>query len=472
MQRLRTSSGADSLPTTGHVPRATAGRWRMLGGAPLAAVATAYLAACGVAVAPEAPGPEPVAKAVSFSVLEDYDKGADLTEVAADFRLMQELEVDTWRGSWGWDDYEPEPGRYDFAWLHRFAELAEAHGIVLRPYIAYTAPWAARGGTDDQYWNDPPRDVDAWARFVDTLVTAMAVHPNVLSYEIYNEQNVPLWWDGTRAEFAEVLIRGAAAVRAADPDAEVIVGGLVWPDAGWMEEICVDHGAASSFDIAPFHAYVETWFPPEQTVENFLGPDYRESYVATLREACGAQPVWINELGFATTPGNTETDQARWWVRAVATFLAEPSVEHLGIYEIKDLPTDRPVIGDPVNYHLGITYADRRKKLAFHTLDLLTDLLDVGTLVVADRELAVRVVAGTAGDVYRHLFRRPDGTQVLFVWDRTGSPTLELRLATPGRAAVEYALDGAATRYAAFDGRTLRGVRLEPDAPRIFAIEP
>ena len=29
---------------------------------------------------------------------------------------MQELEIDTLRCSFGWDDYEPEPGVYDFAW--------------------------------------------------------------------------------------------------------------------------------------------------------------------------------------------------------------------------------------------------------------------------------------------------------------------------------------------------------------------
>src|SRR5919112_1462769 len=98
-----------------------------------------------------APGPAPVndsrtvPKRVSFSVLEDYDKGEDLDEVARDFALMRELEVHTWRGSFGWDDYEPERGRPDFAWLRRFASLAREHDITLRPYLGYTAAWAAVG---------------------------------------------------------------------------------------------------------------------------------------------------------------------------------------------------------------------------------------------------------------------------------------------------------------------------------------
>src|SRR5688500_7656684 len=74
-------------------------------------------------------------KNVSFAILEDYDKGQDLREVERDFELMKQLGVRTWRGSIGWDDYEPERDRYDFEWLHRFAELAARHGIELRPYI-------------------------------------------------------------------------------------------------------------------------------------------------------------------------------------------------------------------------------------------------------------------------------------------------------------------------------------------------
>ncbi|MBZ0157743.1 MAG: beta-galactosidase [Alphaproteobacteria bacterium] len=80
--------------------------------------------------------PAPFSKRISFSILEDYDKGENLKEVAADFALFRELGVTTWRGSFGWDDYEPSRGNYDFAWLHRFAELAARNDITLRPYSA------------------------------------------------------------------------------------------------------------------------------------------------------------------------------------------------------------------------------------------------------------------------------------------------------------------------------------------------
>ena len=64
-----------------------------------------------------------VTKPVSFAVLEDYDKGDDLNDIALDFELLNELGIDEMRCSFGWDDYEPHKGEYDFAWLKQFVEL-------------------------------------------------------------------------------------------------------------------------------------------------------------------------------------------------------------------------------------------------------------------------------------------------------------------------------------------------------------
>lgn len=407
-------------------------------------------------------------KDVSFAILEDYDKGQDLREVERDFELMKELGVRTWRGGFGWDDYEPERDRYDFAWLHQFAELAARHGIELRPYVGDTPAWASAGGSDDQAWNDPPARPAEWADFVRRLVTAMRRHPNVRSWEIYNKENVRLWWDGTAEQYAAVLAAGARAVREADPNAELLLGGLVWPDAVWVEWAC----GAARVDVVPFHAYPEAWTPESVDVERYLDRGYRDSFVPAVRAQCGDPPIWINETGYATTEGRSERDQANWWARAFATFLADPDVEHLGISELKDLPPESTVIGGTPNYHLGLTRVDRTPKLAFHTVDLLTDLLDVGRLTVADGELGVRVSAGRAGALHHHLFVRPDGRQVLIVWDKHGAPTLDISLTRPGARVTEYTLDGRAVPFPQFDGRGLRRVRLALGHVRIFDIAP
>ena len=429
---------------------------------------------CAPAVTPQA---EPTAdlslvtKKVSFALLEDYEKGDDLNDIAQDFALMNELEIDTMRTSFGWDNFEPVRGQYDFAWLEEFVSLAEKYGIKLRPYIGYTPDWAGATDSDGIVWNNPPGNYQDWYNFVYQLARALSDHPNVLSYEIYNEMNLDLWWDGSIEQYMETLKQGAEAVRAADPEAQVILGGLAEPDYQWIQKL-TQSGYARYYDILAFHSYAETWSSTDMVVEKFLGRDYRSHFLADQKQYGEGEPIWINEMGYATTPGRTEEDQANWWARAVSTFLAEPEIEHIGVYEVKDLDPGIEAIGDNKNYYLGLTYKDRTKKLAFHTVDLLTDLLDTGTLTIADPEVQVIADNESTKYLYYHLFKRPDGAQVLFVWDRVRNPTLTIKLKTPGSSAEHYSLAGEAAPYAAFDGTTLKDIRITAGNVQIFRINP
>ena len=402
---------------------------------PIAALVTA--AACLVPATRHGDGP---GKLLAFTILEDYDKGDDLAEVDRDFQLFQDLGITTWRGSFGWDDYEPERGRFDFAWLHQFIERAAGRGIALRPYVGYTPGWAAGGADrDHQVWNQPPRDQRDWESFIEALTRELAHHPNVKSLEIYNEENVAQWWEGSPADYGATLISARRASRA--PRLPLVMGGLVFADVDWIESVCGLAGTSRAFDVIAVHAYPETWTPPGVTVENYFGESFQKDFLPTADDACGRKPVWINETGFATTPGKSERDQANWWARAIATFAAQPRVEQIGVYEIKDLRPDRPAIGDAPNYHLGLAYPDRRRKLAFSTVRLLAGLLRGSRIRVADSRVAVRLEQG-AGEIHQHLFVRPDGDGVLVIWDRTGDSTVRVSISGDWRRASELALDG------------------------------
>lgn len=194
----------------------------------------------------------------------------------------------------------------------------------------------------------------------------------------------------------------------------MLLGGLTYPDDDWLLTL-IENGAAADYDITPFHAYPETW--NEASIKTYLDAPYRDFFVAHNNTLGEGKPIWINEMGFATTPGRSERQQANWFARAASTFLADPQIEHLGFYELHDLVRTSPALGDDTNYYLGLIDSQGRKKLAFRTVDLLTDLLDAGALAVIDGEAAISVAAGAAGDFHHHLFLRPDGVQVLFVYD-------------------------------------------------------
>jgi polysaccharide biosynthesis protein PslG len=55
--------------------------------------------------------PATVTKTVAFAILEECDKDQDLTDIAKDFQLLQELDIDVLRCSFGWDGYEPARGQ-------------------------------------------------------------------------------------------------------------------------------------------------------------------------------------------------------------------------------------------------------------------------------------------------------------------------------------------------------------------------
>ncbi len=320
----------------------------------------------------------------------------------------------------------------------------------------------------NEVWNDPPGDLDQWARFAGRLAAELSRHPNVLSYEIYNEENVSLWWDGNAEEFARVVLRGAAAIDSADRDVQVLAGGMVWPDAGWMEAVCEFQENDARLDAVAFHAYPETWTPDSVTVETYLR-GYADEFLPAVDKACGEKPIWINELGYATAGAKTERQQASWWVRAIATFAAAPRVEQLGVYEIKDLPRAEAVIGDAENYNLGLTKTDRTPKLAFHTVRMIVRLLG-GRIAV---DTAGVVISGESESAEARLFHRPDGRRVLVAWIPAGERAARIRLtlSAPGERAMEHGMDGSSTPVSKFDGRLL-DLSLRPDEPRILEILP
>ncbi|MBA3961604.1 MAG: hypothetical protein H0X40_06855 [Chthoniobacterales bacterium] len=103
---------------------------------------------------------------------------------------------------------------------------------------------------------------------------------------------------------------------------------------------------------------------------------------------------------------------------------------------------------------------------------MLSTLLNVGTITTADSEARVLVTGGTEGELYSHLFKTPEGGQILFVYDKTSNPTVQVQLTEKGSKAFRYNLDGTFAAYTDFDGKNLRDVPLTAGNVSIFRIGP
>jgi hypothetical protein len=325
---------------------------------------------------------------------------------------------------------------------------------------------------DGQVWNDPPRHSADFARFAARLAVALRGHGAVASFEIYNEEDTRLWWDGSADEYARLYAEAAESLHAAVPGLAVFPGGLVWPDAEWLRAVCEATGARRPIAAAAVHLYAETWTPDsvtlERAVRDLAGGEFRQ----VVDGPCGRPPLWANEIGFATARGRTERDQAEWWVRAVAGVAADPRIALIGIYEIKDLEPGREVIGEAENYHLGLLRADRTPKLAFSTVRLLVHLFG---RPIEPARVGVRLRQPSAGATRPEVraFRRADGRLLVFAWvTRAGGPVMiDVTLPASARNALSYALDGASS-ILPVHGRTVDHLRVVPGWPRILLIGP
>lgn len=411
---------------------------------------------------------------VFFSTNEDYDiayygTSSGLEEVEKDFQLIKEMGVDTLRISISWSNYEPLPGVFrHLSWLHDFVDLADEYGITLMPYFCYAPSWATANGR----WNGPPRDLDRWYRFVYRIVDEFK--DQIDTWEIWNEQDIREWWDGNLNDYAQLLRVGAQAVRDAQPEATVIMGGLTQPNPFYVGRL-IDLGLAEAFDVAPVHMYAESW--TRRRVDDYLT---RFDEMADVLQTRGyGQPLWINEMGYPTVDGRTEEDQANFIRRAVATLMATGHIEMISWYEVKDLRPDIGVIGDHFNYHLGLSDIHRNKKLGFYTYRNLVQLFNREPLEILTEQIGVEAKdqTGPSSTTYvtHHAFRRQsDGKVFLFAWLIPPANEIVADFTLPFDIAEvkEYDLKGEMHQRVSFAANRLHVVHLHRDAPRLFELIP
>ena len=207
------------------------------------------------------------------------------------------------------------PGVYDVWWLahvDRAVELADAAGLNVLMMVYDAPPWAS--GSSSRSTPRNPADYAAFLRFVATRWAA-----KIDAYEIWNEQNISRFWTNpSPAEYTRLLQAAYPAVKAADPTATVVFGGLSTSDYAFVEGAYAA-GARGSFDAMAVHPYTYcgTGTPDEirrnadgrVTRDSFLG--YREVRASMLARG-DDKPIWITEFGWTTATGGCDPGRGFW----------------------------------------------------------------------------------------------------------------------------------------------------------------
>ncbi|MDX2705409.1 cellulase family glycosylhydrolase [Streptomyces sp. PA03-6a] len=301
----------------------------------------------------------------------------------------------TWvRMDLSWNNIQPD-SPYTYSW-HRFdrvAKAAEARGLKVLPVLAYTPKWArAAGCTSGQ--SCAPADPEIFASFAKLAAerySAMGIH----TWEVWNEENIGFWKPAADPKGYTTLLRATSqALRAADPKAYVIMGGLAvakteparhrLSQTDFLTAVC-KLGGNKYVDAVGYHPFNYPTLPSAtpgtgtafERISNF-----RENLVGILdKYGTPDMPIWLTETGAPTSgpgevsdgkvipPGTTHVTQARQAEIATDTIpavVANPYVEAMFWYTDQDQA--RPEEKKSRSLYYGMRSYDGTKKPAFEAL--------------------------------------------------------------------------------------------------------
>ena len=223
-----------------------------------------------------------------------------------------------WARQWmDWASIEPAQGNFQWKTLDDVVAATERRGVKLNLILLRAPQWAAPNG-------GIPKDKQTFAKYATAVATRYK--GRIASYEIWNEQNMAGETGGTvnAAEYAELLKAGFTAIKAADPAAFVVYGGLT-PTGVNNPSIAIDDAVYLKQSYAYNNGEIKNYFdvlgihssgannPPEAFwPENpgpgpgfFEHPSFYFRRAEDLRKVMeeagdGNKQAWITEFGWTT----------------------------------------------------------------------------------------------------------------------------------------------------------------------------
>ena len=124
-----------------------------------------------------------------------------------------------------WKAYETSQGNIDWAPIDEMVNTLEAANVHILFSVVKAPAWARDSSQED----GPPSNFQTYATFVGAM--AERYRGRVDAYEVWNEQNLRREWNSSShpisaAQYVELLRLAYGAIKAADPAAIVVSGGL------------------------------------------------------------------------------------------------------------------------------------------------------------------------------------------------------------------------------------------------------
>lgn len=283
-----------------------------------------------------------------FAVNVFLEQEADPSKRELAVRMVAEAGFGWLRQEFPWEDIEihakgdfedrrHEPYRSAWDKYDHIVDLADQYNLNLIVRLSNPPEWT-RALTDTVGTYAPPDDPQDFADFA--AAVARRYGNRVRYYQLWNEPNVyPEWgtYPISPEEYAELLHAGAQAVRAADPDAVILLGALAGtidlqpsapPPTNSLNDLLFlqrlyDTGAAADFDIVTVQGYGLYSGPTDRRMHPRVINISRHLFIRDLMVKNGDahKPIWIAEMNWNAAPEDVEPRYGRVSLEQQAYYL-------------------------------------------------------------------------------------------------------------------------------------------------------
>lgn len=316
-----------------------------------------------------------------------------------------------------WSEVEKTRGVFDFPrQIDNYIQAAKTRGLEVLLILNYNnplyAPHAGSAVTTDS-------NRAAFARYCQEVVKRYQPL-GITHYEIWNEPNIPIFWDPTpnAADYVKLLQAAYSAITAVDPNVTVIgcatspAEGNPPPFIDWLTFITAvfQNGGGNFMDAVSYHSYRVDQRPE---VNFFRDIQKLQAIIGTER------PLWLTEVGYPTNLGWPNISLEAQANYATRLFLLGRTIPQLQLISYYDLKNDGQESSNP-EHNFGVLQFNLQPKPAYGALATLAS-------VVAPKPLAK---ARTIGDVYVYEFGDP-ADWVIAAWKSSGQADQQIKIPAP-----------------------------------------
>ncbi|MBN1313404.1 MAG: hypothetical protein JXB30_18500 [Anaerolineae bacterium] len=311
------------------------------------------------------------------------------------------------RWQFNWRDHEIEPDKWSWVKSDSAIQSWNRTGIKVHAIMHYPPPYALVNpdglmpiNLDAPYYSTQP----SFSRFCYTF--ALRYKGQIDSYEVWNEPDLTVFWEGSATEFATLQKGCYLGIKAADPGVTVAMAGMTYTDLRFfgdvLRQISRDPQAPSNnyyFDAAAVHMYGDPELVYSLTVK---AQDVMAKYGIT------GKPVWITETNVALRNADSPPhaglgteEEVAWYVLQAASNAHAAGAEKLMFFRLNDAD-----MGET----WGLVKNNGTPRSAYRALQLASTVLR--DITEAKREVRSGIVITT--------MRRADSARIITLYSQTG----------------------------------------------------